>query len=212
MPPKRRGYSAKDLKRGGPKREPYDRVLVVCEGEKTEKNYFDELCDHYQLSTTNIKVTPGNGNDPVSIVRTAQKLQKAENKVGEKYDRVYCVFDRDEHDNYQAGCQQVEGAGFFCVISNPCFEYWLLLHFIESRAPYARSGGRTASANCEHDLKGQLPDYEKGQKGFFLTLLSRLPVAKKRAERVLDDALLTGEDNPSTRVHELVGYLQNLKG
>lgn len=32
----RRDRSRHSLKRQGPKREPYDRVLIVCEGEKTE--------------------------------------------------------------------------------------------------------------------------------------------------------------------------------
>lgn len=211
MSPKRRGYGATDLRRRGPQKEPYDRVLIVCEGAKTEPTYFQELCDHYQLSTANIKVIPGEGNDPVSIVRTAKKLQRDENHLGEKYDRVYCVFDRDEHANYREGCLQAEKEKFICTLSIPCFEYWLLLHFVESRAPYARTGGRTAAQNCEQDLKRHIPEYRKGLRGLFLRLLSQLPVAKARAAHVLADARRTQEDNPSTRVHELVEYLQHLK-
>ena len=93
--PKRRGYSTPGLRRRSPRREPYDRVLIVCEGEKTEPNYFRELCAHYRLSTANIEVTQGEGNDPVSVVRTAKRLQKSETRQGERYDRIYCVFDRD---------------------------------------------------------------------------------------------------------------------
>ena len=93
--PKRRGYSTPGLRRRSPRREPYDRVLIVCEGEKTEPNYFRELCAHYRLSTANIEVTQGEGNDPVSVVQTAKRLQKSETRQGERYDRIYCVFDRD---------------------------------------------------------------------------------------------------------------------
>ncbi len=57
MPPKRHGHGATDLKRRGPKKQPYDRVLIVCEGAKTEPTYFRELCDHYQLSTANIETS-----------------------------------------------------------------------------------------------------------------------------------------------------------
>ena len=45
----------------------------------------------------------------------------------------------------------------------------------------------------------------------FFELEDRLEEAKARAARALDDARATGEFNPSTEVHELVGYLQSLK-
>jgi hypothetical protein len=211
MTPKRRGHKIADLRRQAPRKEPYDRVLIVCEGEKTETNYFRELCDIQKLSTANIVVMQGEGNDPVSVVKTAKSRQDRERKQGEKYDRVYCVFDRDEHANYREGCQKAEKENFVCALSNPCFEYWLLLHFRDSRAPYARSGGRTAAQNCEYDLKKEFPAYRKGHQGLFKELLPRLPVAKKRAASILKDARRTKEDNPSTRVHELVEYLERLK-
>jgi len=145
MTPKRCGHRAADLKRRRPRREPYDRVLIVCEGEKTEPNYIRELCAHYRLSTANIEVTQGEGNDPVSVVRTAKRLQKIEMRQGERYDRVYCVFDRDEHTNYADACGQAQRAKFCTARSNPAFEYWLLLHFEYTRAPYQRTGDRTAA-------------------------------------------------------------------
>lgn len=40
----------------------------------------------------------------------------------------------------------------------------------------------------------------------------RLEDAKRSAERAIADAKTTGEPNPSTEVHELVGYLQSTKG
>lgn len=212
MPRKRRGYSGSDLKRGAPRRDPYDRVLIVCEGEKTEPQYFREACDHYQLSNANIEVMPGEGNDPVSVVGTARARQNHEKKLGEKYDQIFCVFDRDEHPNYPQACRQAKTAKFTCAVSNPCFEYWLLLHFSDSRAPYARTGDRTAAQNCERELKKHRPDYAKGQKGLFGQLLPRLPEAKVRAERIWADAQRTGEENPSTRVYQLVDYLHHLKG
>jgi len=212
MSPKRRGYRAADLRRRAtPRREPYDRVLVVCEGEKTEPNYFRELCDHYRLSSANVEITQGEGNDPVSVIRTALHLQKVETRQGERYDHIYCVFDRDEHANYAEGCRQAKEAGFRTARSNPAFEYWLLLHFEDTRAPFQRTGARTAAQNCESALKKHLPDYKKGMRGIFMQLLQYLPEAKNRSARALTDARKTGEENPSTEVHKLVEYLQTLK-
>ena len=37
---KRKAKSAEQLERRKAKRSPYEKVLIVCEGEKTEPNYF----------------------------------------------------------------------------------------------------------------------------------------------------------------------------
>ena len=73
--------------RRGPVRGPYDRVLIVCEGEKTEPHYFGGLRLHYRLSSANIEITRAHGTDPMSIVSFAEA------RLG-NYDRAYCVFDR----------------------------------------------------------------------------------------------------------------------
>ena len=59
------------LARPGPKREPYDRVLIVCEGKRTEPLYFQGLADRYRLNMTNIVVV-GSGSDPRTVVRKAK--------------------------------------------------------------------------------------------------------------------------------------------
>ena len=46
----------------------------------------------------------------------------------------------------------------------------------------------------------------------FRRLENRLENAKRNAKRTIDDVNATGERNPSTEVHELVGYLQSIKG
>ncbi len=53
---KRKARTAASLKRKRAKRSPYDMVLIVCEGEKTEPNYFRALIDDLQLNTANIVI------------------------------------------------------------------------------------------------------------------------------------------------------------
>ena len=67
--------------RGRPSREPYDRVLIVCEGTKTEPNYFSDLARHYELSTANIEIV-GSGADPLTIVKKGKERQQKERKTG----------------------------------------------------------------------------------------------------------------------------------
>jgi hypothetical protein len=61
------------------------------------------------------------------------------------------------------------------------------------------------------DLKKYMPSYEKSRKTIFFDLLDKIEVAKANAIRSLECAHLNQTDNPSTYVHELVHYLQNLK-
>ena len=151
----------KQIARLGPKREPYDRVLVVCEGERTEPLYLRDLAARYRLSMANIEVV-GIGSDPKTVVRRAKKLRSRESQRGEKFDRVYCVFDCDEHATFDAARDEAEASGVKFATSWPCFEFWLRLHFGYSRRPYARSGGKSAAQKCVENVKRLLPGYAKG--------------------------------------------------
>lgn len=206
--PKRR--PRKQLGRSRPRREPYDRVLIVCEGKRTEPLYFEDLAAHFRLSTANVVIT-GEGADPRTVVRVAKKLRRDEARRGEKYDRVYCVFDRDEHMTFHQACDAARASGIRVARSWPCFEFWLRLHFGYSRQPYSRSGGRSAAQRCVDELRGRLPGYEKGVSGIFRALEDRLESAMSNGTRALADAKATGESNPSTEVHDLVNYLRALK-
>jgi len=196
--------------------ERHEYVLIVCEGTKTEPRYFEELREKYQLGIVNIEVTSADGTDPMSVVRTARFRQENKKKTRKRpYDRVYCVFDRDEHSNFEDACRQLDGLkkhGFRSARSWPCFEFWLLLHFKYTRQPFERDSRRTAAQNCENALKSEIGDYRKGKTGVFNELFPRLEEAKKKAARTLKDAKDTGEYDPSTEIHELVDYLQNMNG
>ena len=205
--PRRRPRS--NVKRRGAKREPYDRVLIVCEGGKTEPLYFHELANRYRLNTANIEVV-GIGSDPHRVVREAKARRRRESKQGEKYDEVYCVFDRDEHPAFDTASSDAEDNGLNLARSWPCFEFWLYLHFCYSRKPYTREGGRSPGENCVRDLKKHLPGYAKADPGLFGRLFDRLKVAKANAKKAAADAKKVGERNPSTEIHELVLYLQSI--
>ncbi|MBS0655357.1 MAG: RloB domain-containing protein [Verrucomicrobia bacterium] len=69
----------------------------------------------------------GDGTDPKSIVNTAKRKSKED---GVKYDRVYCVFDRDNDlSAYLEAIELCRSKKFVPIVSNPCFELWPFLHF-----------------------------------------------------------------------------------
>ena len=204
--PRRRGQ----LRRKGPKREPYDRVLILCEGNKTEPLYFRSLMGRYRLSTANVEVV-ASGSDPRSLVKKAKSLRDEEKRRGDQYDAVYCVFDRDQHAHFNTASNEALSAKLKLARSWPCFEFWLLSHFVYRRRPYAPSGNRSAADNCVGDLQQHLTNYAKGNAGVFEALEDQMETAKSNAGRALLDVKATGRCNPSTEVHCLVAYLQALK-
>ena len=90
---RRKAKQKRDLKRKQAKRAPYDKVLIVCEGEKTEPNYFLELRDHYRLHTANIEICSDCGSAPINVVERAKQIYRHEHRTGMPVDRVYCVFE-----------------------------------------------------------------------------------------------------------------------
>jgi RloB-like protein len=205
-----RRRSAGSYARLGPVREPYDRVLIVCEGKKTEPYYFTGLRLHYRLSSANIKIMPANGTDPLSIVSFAEARLS-------DYDRAFCVFDRDGHQNYDAAvakvAQSVEGRSrkLVAVTSWPCFELWILLHFNYSAAPFNRAGRKSSCERVIAKLADHFPGYQKGLKNIFALLASKTGDAILNGQRLQRENARTASTNPATRVHELVQYLIDLK-
>ncbi len=100
-------------------REPRPTILIVCEGQETEPNYFRAF-----------KVTNdvyGEGRNTRDLVDDA----KCRNDAQGAFDQVWCVFDRDEfpNDNFDNAIARARSNGFHIAYSNPCFELWYLLHF-----------------------------------------------------------------------------------
>lgn len=92
----------KPAKRPLQKHEPYNRVLIVCEGLKTEPLYFDKIRKRYRLSLADVVVVEkGSAANPV--VETALDHQIRELNHGEKYDDVFFVFDREGHPSFDNG-------------------------------------------------------------------------------------------------------------
>ena len=194
---KRKAKKTKDHQRRIASRQPYDRVLIVCEGQKTEPFYFEELRKYYNLHSTNIKITGNCDSSPTSILKKAEEL-----------------FDDSKKERYQEVINRIlakkpQGT-FFAITSTPCFEYWLLLHFECRTAPFQSSGNRSMGDNVVKELKKHIPNYHKGSKDIFSNLMSSLDHAIHNADRIIHIAQGQGFANPSTLVHELVKYLKDL--
>jgi RloB-like protein len=213
---------ARDLKRRAAQRASYERLLIICEGEKTEPCYLLDIRKEYRLHTANVQVQPSTlGTTPVQVVEYAEKLFRYGNRhirIGScTFDRVIVVFDRDDHATYLSALDKVDALNkalkndegqwvpFQAIVSVPCFELWLLLHFEDVHAPIHREDvfGR---------LKTHLPAYDKGQGGHWAATKDHLEIATSRARARSVVTNVYDGNEPITAMHELVSLLTNLRG
>jgi len=205
--------------RKGGNKSPHPRVLVVCEGEKTEPYYFEGLRNHLRLRSANIEIV-GEGATPTRIVRRAEERHQEERAVGNPFDEIFCVSDKEEHADYNRAVRILEQKSSTrendtrwraAVASVPAFEYWLLLHYKYTDRPYQKTGSKSAGEMVADDLKKHFKGYRKNDEGIFGHFRNQLEQAKENAARSLAATQKAGTDNPSTRVHELVDFLQKIK-
>lgn len=212
---KRKQRRASSLKRKSARRAVYDRVLVVCEGSKTEPNYFKEIRATYRLSTANIDICGKEcDSDPLSVIKYAIKTFKKDSD----YDRVFCVVDRDKHTTFDAAMDKLhrtklgKGVTFTAITSVPCFEFWLLLHFGYTTRQFCAPG---MDSNCELVIdelnrRNLIPGYNKGAQNVFSLTKDKLSDAIKHAKRLQEHNRETESVNPATNIHELIEYLISL--
>lgn len=121
-----RRQQAPPLRRAAPAREENPVLLILCQGEVTEVEYFR----HFELATATIEAV-GRAFDPEKLVEHALELRDQAKRRREPYDQVWCVFDKDDTrpGNFNAAIQRAQGTGLEVAFSNQAFEFWLLLHF-----------------------------------------------------------------------------------
>ncbi|MCI4625803.1 MAG: RloB family protein [Candidatus Magnetoovum sp. WYHC-5] len=149
MPLKRR-----ELTRPTGEREYKKLFIIAVEGAKTEHQYFTIL-KTMAPPIIQIKCLKGNKSSPHYVLKTMKNHLKEEQL--KETDEAWLVVDKDNWQDEQLNklhdwSKTRDNYGF--ALSNPKFEYWLLLHF--------EAGHRiTSSRDCSERLKKYLPDYNK---------------------------------------------------
>ncbi|WP_369418197.1 RloB family protein [Leptothrix ochracea] len=212
---------ARVLTRRAAVRQPYDRLLIVCEGEKTEPRYLQAIQREYRLSTAHVQVLASHyGTAPMQVVEYAERIFRQGDRdrgiQAGAFDRIMAVFDRDDHPTYHAALAKADALNgklsnddgmqipFEVIASVPCFELWLLLHYEDVQASLS-------PREAVDRLWGHLPSYQKGQGDHWAVTKNRLEAAIVRAIRLAASTTAYDGTEPYTAMHELVLRLVHLK-
>jgi hypothetical protein len=187
--------------------------LIVCEGKKTEPNYFRGFPKSrgsvvYELDFKGENESEKNmgGISPKKVVEKAIKLQ-----TQKKYDRVWAVFDKDNFKDFDAAILKAKSNNICCAWSNEAFELWYLLHFQYRNTGMPRTKYQKAiekevkekSKKPYKYLKNAADTYEILQK--YGNQAQAIKWAENLSKTYINGKFST--HNPRTQVYELVMQL-----
>ncbi len=210
---KREAKAAK--KRKVATRDKIVRFLIVCEGERTEPNYFRELVkDRY--SEVRSEDIVGEGRSTCALVKKTEEIKnRLERERQLRFDRVWVVFDKDDFNDFNEAIALAKKKGFMPGWSNEAFELWYLLHFIYLDAAVSRADYITKLENEIRKVDGYGDfRYKKNDTGIYALLqgIGDESQAKLRAARlrtVFDDTQDYKRHKPCTCVDLLVSELEH---
>ena len=198
------------LRRQTKARETRKKFLIVCEGEKTEVNYFKAFTVPKKIEVR----VKGEGKNSLSLVEKAIKM--IDNlKKDDSFDQIWCVFDKDNCSKEQFN--QAEGLAkqknIKIAYSNEAFEIWFILHFQYLDIATSRSEYLTILTKQmqKYGLLNEQEKYEKNREDMYEKLKPYQRTAITNAAKLIqdrDEAKKHPFDaNPSTTVQELVQEL-----
>ena len=184
-------------------REVKQSFLIVCEGEKTEPDYFKA----FRMTAATVKAV-GEAMNTMTLVNKAISIREADKAKKRFYDQCWVVFDKDDFPakDFNQAIKYAEKNGFQVAYSNQAFEYWFLLHFNLYQGPIHRNQYK----NMLEKLIGMPYSKTEGSGAvMYNLLLVRQGQAIKNSETVLAEISHgnSAEEESSTTVHKLVKEL-----
>lgn len=138
----------------------YRKMFLIFTEGKTEASYFKQLLTNKDVV---LKIFhKDSASAPQNLFKYALEYLNKNEAILRPYDHeIWVVIDREDGD--KRSVQEIEEVysqcakqGYNLAISNPTFEYWLLLHYEDGKKI-------TSSKKCIAKLKKYLPDYDKSE-------------------------------------------------
>lgn len=209
MSSRSRKFKASSLRRPKPTRAVNPRVIIAFEDSKSAPYYFEGLRSKLGIAKTTILVDRDrSGTDPLSVVNRAIAIRSDLGKSFSKKDgdQVWAVVDVDRHTTMNEAKQLAKSHDVCMAISNPCFEYWILLHFEDSQRHV-----NSCDELIRKHLSSHVRDYRKGVTRFD-DVLDKAQVACERAERGYQRKMVDDPTQacPCTQVYDLVAIILSI--
>lgn len=194
-------------------------VLIVCEGEKTEPNYFRSFSMMENSSGLVYQVnTEGGKISTIQVVDKAIALKQKAEKAKKPYDSVWAVFDRDnfKDTDFDNAINKANKNRIGCAWSNVAFELWYVYHFDDRCTAMSCKEYKDiitkrvrATGYCNGNKEYPYQKDDSSMRAILSACKCDERVAIRRAERqskTFDDQKFH-DHNPCTMVYKLVKLL-----
>lgn len=187
-------------------------ILIYCEGERTEPNYFKNFKNYFtQSRLVNIQEI-GLGFNTLSLVNYAIEERNVliRREVGARPTECWVVFDKDSFPdkNFNDAISLANANEIYVAVSNESFELWYILHFEYLNACISRK-------DYINKLTKHLGyKYEKNDPKVFSMLESKINDAINHARKLEGQYADTDAYSarcPYTSVYKLVERLLSIK-
>ncbi|MBE9247852.1 RloB domain-containing protein [Dolichospermum sp. LEGE 00240] len=176
---------SRKLERRQPSRTITQKILIACEGSKTEPIYFNSIRNELRSPTLEIIVLRNQGKtDPGNIIEILieKRQQMKDEKRWTTNDAAWAVFDGDEHieksrTSWENAINKANSQKINLAITNPCFELWYLIHFQDHLSQINRD-------KLVKLLDKHIPDYDKSMCLYPKPLKELTNQAIQRAEKI----------------------------
>ena len=186
------------------------RILIVCEGRETERNYFDQMKRvGYARDNLAVTVKRGKGGSREEIAQFAVNYKR---RTNDPFDEAWCVMDAEktaDRDACEAALRILAANQIEPCLSNPAFEVWLLSHFEKTTNSFLDCAAVVRKLNPRWRAHvGR--DYDKAEPEIFKLLSSLTPAAIANARWTREEYHANrsiSTCNAATEVYRLVERL-----
>jgi len=205
------------------------KILIISEDEKSFILYFEKLLQeirYHKIEEYFKTESAGNKNGVITKIKlthigktdTKNIVNKA-NKESSKYEKIFCVFDAENEEKLKKDLEIQVKQNVKKIISFPCYEAWLLMHFTtnlnEDKFQKINAADLITELSNQYLLKfgkeglqfGTLVNYRKNQMSeqIFKWFYANLNTAKANAQRLRNE----NKKHLSTEIDLLINELEN---
>ncbi len=187
------------------KRAKRDRIIIVCNGSETEKNYLDffkRSIEKKKNGVLTIEIVPmGRHSEPSNVVHRALELKNTMDPS--TINSVWSVIDIDDFVDVSLAQQMADKNHIHLVYSNRSIEFWFLCHFIETTKSLTQK-------QLIHELKKYVHDYDKTHcygEAFYPQCKKAINNAKIGHQSFCKNKVPIHQACSSTSIYRLIEYL-----
>jgi len=208
-------------------KEPQKVIIISCEGSNTEPEYFETIKHKLYKDISvllEIEIVPkkSHASDPKSIVCNLDEYIEEKYGYQGEHDEMWVVLDREKVQSRKKNILEMipicQEKNYHIAITNPLFEFWLLMHITDIRTYnyidlYNNEKVNTVRRFIDKELSNKLTNgYNKQKNKFNKNIVTKENILRaieqeKNFEREVENII----DNLGSNVGSLVSKILNIQ-